>query len=153
MAEATTTLVDCVALSTFHSGSVYMKDTPRYIATTTSYFTAFENELRPACVVEPKTAQELGQVVKNLASAFGQGDVAIKGGGHTAWVGAANIDNGVLISMYNFKNTTVNPNTGTVSIGAGERWGDVYSTLSSQGLAVAGGRVSKVGVGGLILGG
>ena len=36
---------------------------------------------------------------------------------------------------------------------SGERWSSVYSQLDAQGLAVAGGRVSKVGDAGLIIGG
>jgi hypothetical protein len=40
-----------------------------------------------------------------------------------------------------------------VKIGGGNVWGDVYKMLEKQDLAVVGGRVSDVGVGGLILGG
>ncbi|PSN71719.1 FAD-binding domain-containing protein [Corynespora cassiicola Philippines] len=153
MSEATAALVDCAALSALHPGSVFFKNTLQYTAATTSYFAAFERELQPACVVEPDSAEELGRVVKCLASKLGQASVAVKGGGHTAWAGAANIDNGVLISLANFKTTAVDSSSGTISIGAGERWGDVYSALESHGLAVVGGRVSKVGVSGLVLGG
>ncbi|KAI1871528.1 uncharacterized protein JN550_004522 [Neoarthrinium moseri] len=41
----------------------------------------------------------------------------------------------------------------TASIQPGSRWGQVYRTLEGQGIAVAGGRASSVGVGGFILGG
>jgi hypothetical protein len=39
------------------------------------------------------------------------------------------------------------------SVGAGAKWGTVYSKLEPLGLGVSGGRVSDVGVAGLILGG
>lgn len=45
------------------------------------------------------------------------------------------------------------PGNGTVSIGGGARWVDVYNVLEARGLAVCGGRVSPVGVGGLTTGG
>lgn len=41
----------------------------------------------------------------------------------------------------------------SVSIGAGQIWENVYQALQSAGLAVAGGRASGIGVGGLTLGG
>ena len=41
----------------------------------------------------------------------------------------------------------------SVVLGAGLRWGRVYQELEKRGLMVIGGRVSDVGVGGLILGG
>ncbi len=40
-----------------------------------------------------------------------------------------------------------------VTIGVGETWGSVYEELEKKGLTVSGGRVGKVGVGGLVLGG
>lgn len=42
---------------------------------------------------------------------------------------------------------------GIASIGTGARWGDVYTTLEAEGAMVTGGRVSHVGIGGLLLGG
>lgn len=38
------------------------------------------------------------------------------------------------------------------TIGAGAKWGDVYDQLDAYNVTVVGGRVSDVGVGGLILG-
>jgi FAD/FMN-containing dehydrogenase len=41
----------------------------------------------------------------------------------------------------------------TTHVGPGNRWIDVYSYLDTKGLSVVGGRVSEIGVGGLVLGG
>jgi FAD/FMN-containing dehydrogenase len=49
--------------------------------------------------------------------------------------------------------TTLNSDKTVASVGVGARWGSVYSTLAREGLATMGGRVSTVGVGGLVLGG
>lgn len=38
-----------------------------------------------------------------------------------------------------------------VSLGPGNRWGEVYPKLEAQGVAVSGGRWGNVGVGGMFL--
>ena len=55
--------------------------------------------------------------------------------------------------MARFRNIVLNEEEGTVEIGAGLNWTDVYSYLVPKGVTVAGGRIDGVGVGGLILGG
>ena len=44
-------------------------------------------------------------------------------------------------------------NRKTVSIGAGNRWGNIYRVLEEQDLVMVGGRVSSVGAAGLLTGG
>lgn len=48
---------------------------------------------------------------------------------------------------------TVSSDQSYTSVGPGNRWVDVYLKLDALGLAVLGGRVSSVGVGGLVTGG
>ena len=60
---------------------------------------------------------------------------------------------GVQIALTRLNSTRVNVKDGTVEIGPGLTWGQVYETLSPTGVNVVGGRVSLVGVAGLILGG
>jgi len=48
---------------------------------------------------------------------------------------------------------TVSNDQKIVSLGPGNRWGAVYPTLDNLNLAMVGGRVTPVGVGGLITGG
>jgi FAD/FMN-containing dehydrogenase len=78
---------------------------------------------------------------------------AIRSGGHTPWAGSANIKNGVTIDMSALNQVTVAPDQSYTSIGPGNRWVDVYLKLDARGLAVPGGRVASVGVGGLVTGG
>jgi FAD/FMN-containing dehydrogenase len=146
-------MIDCVAFSLLHPEAVFLRDTAEYSKSANNYFAAFENEVDPMCIVRPRSAGELRKIVKYLSTISPLPQVAIKGGGHTAWAGAANIQDGVLIDMINFDEITVNHNTKTVSIGAGQRWGNVYKQLVPLGLGMHDGRVSKVGVSGLILGG
>ncbi|KAL8908960.1 MAG: hypothetical protein Q9207_000536 [Kuettlingeria erythrocarpa] len=78
---------------------------------------------------------------------------AIRGAGHTPWAGSANINNGVTIDMTSITAVHVDKTGTVVTVGAGARWSEVYRELDAVGLGVAGGRVSDVGVGGLITGG
>jgi FAD/FMN-containing dehydrogenase len=55
--------------------------------------------------------------------------------------------------MSRFNETKVNPTSGTVEVGAGLTWDQVYETLEPTGVNVVGGRIPGVGVAGLTLGG
>lgn len=65
---------------------------------------------------------------------------------------AANINDGVLIDMSMFSGVAYNAAKSVATVGAGQRWGDVYHQLDPHNVTVVGGRVLEVGVGGLILG-
>ena len=55
--------------------------------------------------------------------------------------------------MSRFNETKVNSASGTVEVGPGLTWDQVYATLEPTGVNVVGGRMPGVGVGGLTLGG
>jgi len=55
--------------------------------------------------------------------------------------------------MTRFNDTKVDYNSGTVEIGAGLTWGQVYAALEPTGVNVVGGRIPEIGVAGLTLGG
>jgi hypothetical protein len=55
--------------------------------------------------------------------------------------------------MQSMNQVTVSSDQKIVSIGPGNRWGNIYPTLDGMNLAMVGGRVSPVGSGGLITGG
>ena len=67
---------------------------------------------------------------------------AVKGGGHAAFAGSSSIEDGITISMENFKQVDVATDKKTVDVGPGMRWVDVYTAVEQDGLSVAGGRVS-----------
>lgn len=72
---------------------------------------------------------------------------------HTPHAGAANIDGGVTIDTQSLNQVTVSNDQKTVSVGPGNRWGRVYGVLDELNLAMVGGRLSQVGVAGLVTGG
>ena len=55
--------------------------------------------------------------------------------------------------MYRFNEVNYHPATGSVDVGPGLIWDDVYAALDPQNITVVGGRVSGVGVAGFVLGG
>jgi FAD/FMN-containing dehydrogenase len=120
-------------------------------------------EVAPACVVRPRNPQELSQAIKILKSEFDErnneckttddGLFAVRSGGHSPVAGASSIEGGTLIDLSFFNQVTPSADKKRVDIGAGCKWIHVYTALEKQGLAVAGGRNSAVGVGGLSLGG
>ena len=55
--------------------------------------------------------------------------------------------------MEHFRDIVLNEEEGTVEIGAGLTWTEVYAYLVPRGLNVVGGRIGGVGVGGFTLGG
>lgn len=70
-----------------------------------------------------------------------------------SWAGAANAESGVTIDLSAINHVTVSKDSTITDVGSGARWEDVYLKLDSLDLAVAGGRVAAVGVGGLVTGG
>lgn len=105
----------------------------------------------PNCIVRPMCADDVAVAVQQLVK--GQCKFSVKGGGHTPFKGAASIANGVTIDMTAMNDVSINDEKTVASIGAGARWLKVYKYLELQGMMVAGGRDSDVGVGGLITGG
>ncbi|PYH90414.1 FAD-binding domain-containing protein [Aspergillus ellipticus CBS 707.79] len=118
-----------------------------------SYY-AINSRLYPTCIIQPLSAQDVSVAVKILTNSYaGPCFFAVRSGGHTSNVGAANIEPGVTIDLSLMNRTTYNPSTGTASIQAGARWGSVYETLQPDNVTVPGGRTWPIGVGGYLTGG
>jgi UDP-N-acetylenolpyruvoylglucosamine reductase len=136
-------------------GKILVPSDKSYETSNNTYFTVFENALKPAFIAQPTTTAEVSSLLKALAPLLEnqQVSLAIRGTGHTPFAGSANIDNGVTIDMRGLKGITLSDDKSTVEICAGETWASVYTALEEHGLTTAGGRVGRVGVGGLVLGG
>lgn len=88
------------------------------------------------------------QCWQNRSACLQLGEVVTCGG-----AGAANIQDGVTIDLSELTQVEVSKDRTSTSVGGGARWEDVYHRLDAMNLAVLGGRVHDVGVGGLTLGG
>ncbi|KAH7083490.1 hypothetical protein BKA63DRAFT_153972 [Paraphoma chrysanthemicola] len=142
------------------------EDARSFEASMNSYWAQQACEIPPVCVIQPRSTQELCQAVKILKSDFDErcrtdgsrnstahGIFAVRSGGHSPVAGASSIKGGALVDLTYFNEVTPASDGKSVAIGAGCKWVQVYEALQEKGLAVAGGRNSAVGVGGLILGG
>jgi hypothetical protein len=117
-------------------------------------------EIIPACIVRPRDAQQLGKAVailkreydsRSQAGAPIAGFFAVRSGGANPGLGAATVQDGVVIDLSLFCEVTPAGDGSTVTVGTGAKWIDVYKALDEKGLIVMGGRSSPVGVGGLTL--
>lgn len=133
-----------------------------YNASTTSYFSGQEMEMRPGCIFMPEDASEVSRFVKLMSRAssedgqsetFHSPQFAIRSGGHTPWSGAANIDGGITVDLRAMNSFVLSQARRMASIGGGSIWSDIYPQLIPYNLTVMGGRVVGVGVGGYLTGG
>ena len=116
-----------------------------------AYWSARQSEQHPACFVTPTTTQHVAKAIKILTSR--NTPFTVKAGGHTAFEGGSNLQDGVTVDLGALTSITVSADRKTVSVGAGSRWIAVSEVLDALGLAAVGGRTSTVGVSGLTLGG
>ena len=104
----------------------------------------------PHAIVRPRCAAD---VAAALAYARGHGlPVAVRGGGHHV-AGYASVEDGVTIDLSLMRGTWVDRDQRTVHVHGGALWADVDRATQQYGLAVPGGTISNVGVGGFTLGG
>ena len=105
---------------------------------------------RPAVIVRARTTLD---VVAALTLAREAGlEVSVRGGGHNV-AGRAVTDGGVMISLADMKEITVDPERATATAQGGVTWGEFNDATAAHGLAVTGGTVSATGVAGYTLGG
>lgn len=108
-------------------------------------------EIEPYCIFKPANAAAVSVLV--LLSRLTHCPFAVKSGGHAAFAGASNIEAGITVSLEKLKDIRLSSDKKTVIIQPGNNWSDVYVKLDTKDLTVTGGRVSRVGTGGLTLGG
>lgn len=78
---------------------------------------------------------------------------AVKSGGHAAFAGASSIQDGITVTFAGMKDIILSNDRKIASVEPGNTWFDVYHQLEPENLAVIGGRVASIGIGGLTLGG
>ncbi|RYP93289.1 hypothetical protein DL770_000578 [Monosporascus sp. CRB-9-2] len=142
------------ALTSVLKDSILLPGSEEYEKENGSYFSAFENEIKPWYIVKSTSVRQVQALIEALRPHVLSGGcrLAIRGHGHTPFAGSANVQNGVTIDMRGFKGVTLSGDKSVVQIGVGETWATVYAELEKHGLTVAGGRVGRIGVAGFILG-
>jgi hypothetical protein len=115
------------------------------------FWSAQQQEPKPFCIFKPEKAVEVSTLV--LLSRLTQCPFAVRSGGHAAFSGASSADGGVTVTFEKMKQITLSEDKKIATIEPGNRWYDIYTNLQDHNLAVVGGRVSAIGVGGLTTGG
>lgn len=135
--------------------SVLLPGSEAYEKNNGSYFSAFENEIKPSYIAQPTSVKQVQGLIEALRPYVVAGDcqIAIRGSGHTPFAGSANVQDGITVDMRGFKGVRLSDDKSFVEIGVGETWAAVYTELEKHGLTVAGARVGRIGVAGFILGG
>ncbi|KAI1470847.1 uncharacterized protein F4812DRAFT_419232 [Daldinia caldariorum] len=141
--------VECLIQNGLKS-RILMPADPAYAARIDSYW-CNSAKLRPSCIVQPRSADDVSKAVVALAKA--NQPLAVRSGGHTNWAGSNNITDGVTIDLGLLNSTRYDDTNQTAHIGSGGKWKHVYAELEKHGRTVAGGREAEVGVGGFLLGG
>lgn len=134
------------------SSLVFYPANKPYRRSLASYWSSQPRFVTPSCLVIPRSSSDVARAIKTLTGER-PCRFAVRSGGHTPWADAANIEDGVTIDLSALNEVRLSDDRTVASIGPGAKWGDVYRTLDSQGVAVVGGRFGLVGVGGLVLGG
>ncbi|KAJ5736907.1 Bifunctional solanapyrone synthase [Penicillium malachiteum] len=127
-----------------------------YVTAQSSYYSAHESEIRPACILTPESPKEVSRFVElvtrqaaNSPRSHPVAKFAIRGGGHAVFAGAANIESGITVDMRALSSVSLSDDRKTATIGAGAIWSEIYPQLVPYNVTVMGGRVAGVGVGGV----
>lgn len=122
-----------------------------YTAEQLEYWSASCSALKPSCIIFPRSAAEVAAVFRVLNT--NNEKFAVKSGGHMPNNYYSSVDGGPLISTQNLDHVLLDPTTGVMDVGPGNRLDGIAKKLQGTGWTFVGGRIGNTGVGGLILGG
>ncbi|KAJ5124082.1 uncharacterized protein N7515_007907 [Penicillium bovifimosum] len=147
----------CDVLNSRVPGRVSYSGDSIYTASLSSYYTGYERDLYPSCIFRPTSAAEVSKFLQFVGSdeysTSPLPQFAIRGGGHTLFTGAANINGSVTVDMRSMNSLTLSEDRKIASVGGGSIFSDIYPRLVPHNLTVMGGRVPGIGVGGFTTGG
>ncbi|KAL8907981.1 MAG: hypothetical protein Q9171_005643 [Xanthocarpia ochracea] len=144
----------CQVVDSKIPGRIYYPGSTTYISSIASYFGDSERELSPTCIFRPTTTLETQDFVHLVTSGRCKNNqFAVRGGGHTFWSGAANIQPGITVDMRVMNILQLSADQKIVGIGGGALWDQIYPQLVPYNLTVMGGRIPGIGVGGFATGG
>lgn len=108
------------------------------------------HDRRPAVIAH---CAQVSDIVAAIAYARGEGlEIAVRGGGHSM-PGFSTVDGGMVISLRDLREVTVDPVARVLVAEAGALLGDVDRAAQAYGMVVPAGVISHTGVAGLTLGG
>ncbi|KAF4535233.1 FAD binding domain containing protein [Lasiodiplodia theobromae] len=137
----------CSQLSTSFGSVLHYPENDRNF----TIWDAKQQEVRPACRVEPSNAAEVAQVLEILVGNWCR--FAVKGGGHSRHPDDSNSVGCVTIDLDRMNAVEVAADKASARVGGGATLLQVYRALERYDLSFVGGLVATVGVGGFTLGG
>ncbi|KAL2017451.1 hypothetical protein VTK56DRAFT_2107 [Thermocarpiscus australiensis] len=141
----------CQVVAAEMPGRVIFPSDWAYSVAQVSYYAGQERDMNTGCIFMPTTTDEVSRFVRMVgARTEPDAKFAVRGGGHTLWKGAANIDGGITVDMRLINGTMLSADGSVASLGAGGRFADVYHYLKPHNLTVLGGRVPTIGVDGFL---
>ncbi|KAJ4293485.1 hypothetical protein N0V90_008768 [Kalmusia sp. IMI 367209] len=143
--------IACSSLRHLFGKNVITQNSSSYDAFSSSYWSMQQALVDPQCIFQPTTAQDISTLI--LIARLTHCPFAVKSGGHAVFAGASNIEGGITVTFDNMKSIALSVDNKIASIEPGNTWYEVYTKLEPKSLAVIGGRVAAIGVGGLTLGG
>ncbi|MBO0795085.1 MAG: FAD-binding oxidoreductase [Ktedonobacteraceae bacterium] len=139
---------DWSTLSKSLHGTLVRPDSPQYAAARQLFDPRFDST-RPAAIAYCASPTDV-QFCLAFARRFNL-PLAPRSGGHSA--AGYSTTTGLVLDVTRMHAVALDPNAGTVTIGAGARLIDVYSALAQHGLTIPAGSCPTVGIAGLALGG
>lgn len=122
-------VLQCTALSSLLPAQVFLG------RTALAFWDAQQDNLVPACRIEPESADDVSTILKTVVEAGCH--FAIKSGGHDRTAGSSNADGGVTIDLVKMGEITIEPGKKSVKVGAGARWKAVYDVCINQDIRYA----------------
>ncbi|KAF2493614.1 FAD binding domain protein [Lophium mytilinum] len=141
----------CALLASVFKTKTIPHGSPAIPEWTSSFWAAQQAAVTPFCIFQPSNSKEVAIAVL-VSRRFGC-SFAVKSGGHAAFAGASNVDGGITIDLAQLNAIELTRDRKIARVGTGNTWYQVYTALEADQLAVIGGRVADIGVGGLTLGG
>lgn len=135
----------------YGDAAVEMQGETAYTSFVGGFWSLNQASVKPYCIFKPDDTPKVSVVI--LLSRLTQCPFAVKSGGHAAFTGASNIEGGITVSLEKLNSIKLSSDKKTASIQPGNTWSQIYTELSKSDLTVIGGRVSKIGIGGLTTGG
>ncbi|KAH6960292.1 hypothetical protein DER45DRAFT_642242 [Fusarium avenaceum] len=139
----------CKEISKAIPGRVSLPFTINYNEESTGYWSTLLREIKPACVVTAKSSSDVSTAV-TILNKYPDVKFAAKSGGHDPNPTHATVRDGVLISLNEMVGATYDSDKKVAYVKPGGEWNDVISALDKDGVAIVGGRLGLVGVGGLL---
>ncbi|KAM0342901.1 hypothetical protein ACHAPU_009105 [Fusarium lateritium] len=148
-APSASTTQACKEISKEIPGRVSFPSTINFYTQSIEYWSTALREIKPACVVTAKSASDVSVAV-TILNKYPYVKFAAKSGGHDPNPGHATAGDGVLISLNKMVGATYDSDKKVAYVKPGGEWNDVLSALDKHGVAIVGGRLGLVGVGGLL---